>query len=708
MNYTKEQEDVINHISGNAVVIAGAGSGKTRCLVERTSNLCDTGYDPNRILVFTFTKKAAHEIKTRIAKRLETEVEDLSIQTSTIHSLALRIFRENKDDLDFEGNVTIWDPARRFRIISQMISELDKDAVRDHRGLPIQNTFRCADGDHILYPFNDAVEHVYTLEKINFFNDLKDQVKLFLKDHTPHPQKVDGKTPLAYYLDLQEKKVCPYVATLLAEYKKMKDLCSIIEFDDMLPAAVKILKQGKCKYVNYYQHIMVDEYQDVNQMNVDFVEALMGSNTVSLMAVGDDDQSIYGFRGGNVEHILKFNDNFGGKILYLTKNFRSSPEIVSLANQLISNNVNRYQKKMVATREGSFPDHWSIEPFDDIKMNRLNESQVEQYHEVFDYITGLLYFVEVDPKDIVVLARNNFNLRMAYHTFKKCNILRHKWNAEHASTPWKDIRFDISNIKSPFENKIMKDALLWANLLLNPKDCVAGREALLSTEKGFGGKTAIYLGKSATTMPDSNIVGWLRDLKQYPRHGEKTKKYKMIYALSVKIEEALNLLPQLTIESFWDLVLKYAHFEYRVAQLQKLHTNNGRPLNGLYAEEALTAKSECDLVVSSFSETLADDEKRNHQLMMDMIMTEIHVANEKPGVQMMTIHASKGMEWPYVFIIDLVQDVLPSVRCEDIEEERRLFYVGITRAEEQVIFSHFEVDNQYKRTEPSSFLSEIR
>ena len=127
-SFTEEQENVIYHINGNVVVIAGAGSGKTRCLVERTSNLCDQGYDANRILVFTFTKKAAHEIKTRIAKRLDAEVENLSVQTSTIHSLALRIFRENKDDLDFDGNVTIWDPSRRGRIIKQMLTDLKKEA----------------------------------------------------------------------------------------------------------------------------------------------------------------------------------------------------------------------------------------------------------------------------------------------------------------------------------------------------------------------------------------------------------------------------------------------------------------------------------------------------------------------------------------------------------------------------------------------------
>lgn len=705
MDFTSEQARIIEHEKGNCVVIAGAGSGKTRCLVERTSRLISRNYDGNRILVFTFTKKAAREIKTRIAKRLETDVEDLSVDTSTIHSLALRIFRENKQDLDFEGNVTIWDPSRRTRVIKQIIADLKKEA--DYSQL-IDCTYKVFDGAVVVYPFNDEPQQSFEPEKLKFFEEVEEKIKIYLKDHTPHPEKIDDKTPLAYYLELLEDEVDPLVATILAEYKKTKGLCSVIEFDDMLPAAIKILKQGTCKYVNYYEHIMVDEYQDVNQSNVDFIDALMGSDTVSLMAVGDDDQSIYGFRGGDVEHILHFTDKFGGSVLYLTNNFRSSPEIVGLANKLISNNANRYDKKMVATRKGDFPQHWNIEPFNDIYDKRLNAESRDQYTEVFAYIEGLIHFVEVDPKDIVILARNNFNLRMAYHTFKMCNITRERWFKEHSNTPWEDIRFDLSNIKSPFEHQVIKDALLWANLLLNPKDFIAGREALMATEKGFGGKTAVYLGKSATALPDSDIVGWLRDLKKYPRHGEKTKKYKMIQKLAVDIEKILEDLPKMDIVSFWDCLLVCAHHKERIKHLRKVNTNKGDPINGLVAEEYELAATSCKQVVESFVAGLDKGEEFNHQGLLDMIMTEIHVAHETPGVQLMTIHASKGMEWPYVFLIDLVQDILPSPRNENLEEERRLFYVGITRAEEQVIFSHFEVDNKYKRVEPSSFLSEIR
>jgi DNA helicase-2/ATP-dependent DNA helicase PcrA len=296
MNFTNEQSAVIDFEKGCVVVIAGAGSGKTRCLVERTARLVDVGYTPSGILLFTFTRKAADEIKERIAHRLEQDPADLSVCTSTIHSLALRIFRENKDLLGYDTNPTIWDPMRRGKLL--------KSAVKAF--LEIKRSF---DGEADCYKFVLS-EDIPELEK-----ELFEQAKIAIDrdEYKPYPEKI-GLTAIAYYnkvlaLERRDSNMdqdsAVAIATILAEYKKTKDFCSAIEFDDMIPAAIQILNIG-CSYNYLFEHIMIDEYQDVNQVNVDFVKALRGDQTISVMAVGDDDQSIYGFRGGNVKHILDF------------------------------------------------------------------------------------------------------------------------------------------------------------------------------------------------------------------------------------------------------------------------------------------------------------------------------------------------------------------------------------------------------------------
>jgi DNA helicase-2/ATP-dependent DNA helicase PcrA len=707
MDFTSEQTEIIQHERGNVVVIAGAGSGKTRCLVERTATLIDKGYNPPSILIFTFTRKAALEISSRVADRLGQE--DLEVQTSTIHSLALKIFRDNSELLGYSDQPTIWSPNRRGTIVSNGIKhflEVPKthtEAMLETGYMGFSFTDRTAKLKEILEKNkkknkNEKKSKLYYEEDEKYIEHLKSQIKLVFDEFPPYPYRIDGVSPNAYYQKLIDADYSPDVATLAAEFKTVKDACVAIEFDDMIPAAIRILHIG-CDYNSLYCHIMIDEYQDVNKVNVDFVKALSGESIVSVMAVGDDDQSIYGFRGGNVQHILNFAEEFNGSTMYLTQNFRSTPEIIELANRVISNNHNRYPKIMRPARENrssnmivTHEPAWTVD-----YSERIMETQFQQYEDVYHYIQGLIYFVEEQPENIAILARNNFNLRMAYSVFKRLNKERNQ-----------DIPFDLTSIKSPFEKPVVKSIIMWANILLYPTDYVNCREALMHTVKGFGGRTAEYFTSYAKSEPDGNVVSWLQGLSKFPRHGSKTKKYSLISSIAQRIQKHLELITTVDILGFWILAMDCAGV-HRYAMDKKLLADRSASVARQFeGNEELLAIAQARDNIRDFMDTLEKDKKNDCKHLMDHIATEISVAQDAIGVQMMTIHASKGKEWPIVFLIDLVDSVIPSPQSTDLEEERRLLYVGITRAEDEVHLSYFDKDIQFEPVNKSSFWAELQ
>ena len=314
MRFTSEQAKIVEHITGNVVVIAGAGSGKTRCLIERTARLVESGCDQDGILTFTFTKKAATEITGRMLKRLNCLADDLDVHTSTIHSLALQIFRENLEFFGYEGAVTIWSPDRREKLLKGFLKE-----ILTHRRDPFGVELR----EEEITPAK-----LKEAEQIRLSETQKQVLKSLFKDTLkimmvcpPIPYKISGVPPRRYYKSLLERDFGKIESTAAALFLLAKEGCQTIEFDDMIPAAVRVLKELEdCSWKFKFQHIMVDEYQDMNDINVEFVSCLMGEQTESLMCVGDDDQAIYGFRGGNNQHILNFTKRFGGEKLFLTKN----------------------------------------------------------------------------------------------------------------------------------------------------------------------------------------------------------------------------------------------------------------------------------------------------------------------------------------------------------------------------------------------------
>ena len=691
MNFTDEQIAVITHTKGPAVCVAGAGSGKTRCLVERTAQLIMNGADPEKILLVTFTRKAASEIKTRIDKRLaQTNMKiEGEVYSSTLHSLALDIFREYSEELGYEDKPTIWQPDVRKRIIKRTVERICKDKKDPFGGKVESDLFEDYFLGSKLSPSDKKL--------VQSFIEGADQA---MKDIPPVPSLIKNRTAQEYLKELRDDGISNDIMQKACYFYLLeKEACCVLEFEDMIPGALKVLSSiPDCKWATQFDHIMVDEYQDCNNINVEFIKALCHKDQQSLLVVGDDDQAIYGFRGGNNKHILNFPKEFGGETYYLTKNFRSAPYIVDMANKLISKNKERYPKTMVPHRQEQRGESCGLSvPFRDIGGKWLHKLRSDQYEEIFHSIWCYIDFAEVSPSDICVLARNNFNLIMAHGVFRQCN---RQYPRE------KQIQFNLSHAASPFENSYIKKVVQWIVILLNKNDHITLREACMYRIKGFGSKKADYLQQAQANNPEGSLYDWLIDLKNYPRITEKSafyveaKKFAETYKAA---KESLDKSP--TILNLWTyaLILSGIQKSFDDAQLGKHDNKTNQKLVNFQA----TLEEATEIV----QEIQQNNPNKEMSVLLDEITLDITRSNEQEAVSMMTIHSSKGKEWPIVIVIDIDDKTLPNEKFDvGIEEERRLFYVAITRAEDHLILSYARGDRnieQYSSTGPSMFWSEL-
>lgn len=683
MQLSIEQEKIVEHDKGNVVVVAGAGSGKTRCLIERSARLLEKGSIEKEVLLFTFTKKAAEEIKSR----LEIKVGDNEIMTCTIHSLSLRIFRDHFKLLGYEQSPTIWSPDRCTRLANQKLVEfLRLDEAKK------QNATN---------PWGDKITNIPEWQSATMMKNL---LKKVLDRFPPIPTKISGQEPIDYYAQIISHfgKDQDLIATVATDLLANKSACNVITFDDMIPAALRLLREYRYdvdenrKYS--YSHIMVDEYQDVNDTNVQLI-AELAVHSQSLMVVGDDDQAIYAFRGGNTDHILSFPDRFDADVLYLTTNYRCQPGIVSLANDLISQNKDRYEKEMKPSqfKKVSSSDVSLIHPFFDIDGGVVHESRRDIHYEIYHYIQGLVHFVEIDPSNIAILARNNYNLnimqkRMRYFNSQLPPERRHRDR----------IQFQLASLSHLYKDAYIARIHNWFNMLLNPKDTVNFREILLDSIKGFGEKSALYLADFIHQNPESDFSEQLRGLHGYSRHGAKTALGKRIELMAQGVE---RLCSDAHSDNLVTLLEKIISVSGVKGDLATMLSQSGKKM--AKAENHLNRLDEYREIINSFPvEKVGMD---SVALWMDEVSTQLEFADsdENSAVQLVTIHSSKGKEWPVVFVADLENGILPSPRNEILEEERRLLYVAMTRAEEQLILCYSSIDDDGIPTGRSSFLAEL-
>ena len=644
-NYLEELNESqlapVLHKDGPLMVIAGAGSGKTRVLTFRIAHLMDQGVDAFSILALTFTNKASREMKARIAT-LVREGEAKNLWMGTFHSVFARILRQESDKLGFPRDFTIYDTQDSGRLIASIIKEmgLDKD----------------------VYKFKQI------RNRISSFKNSLITVKAYFND--PDVQEAD----------LLSRR--PKIGEIYKEYVDRCFKAGAMDFDDLLLKTNELLNMHPsvlAKYQDRFRYILVDEYQDTNHSQYLIVRAL-SDKFQNICVVGDDAQSIYGFRGANINNILNFQKDYDGVKLYrLEQNYRSTKNIVNAANSIISHNKNKIEKVVwTSNLEGS-----------KIKVQRCN-TDADEGREVAAQIFEQKMQEQRQNREFAILYRTNAQSRAIEDALRK-----------------RDIPYRIYGGLSFYQRKEIKDLLAYLRLLINPKDEESLKRVLNYPARGIG----------QTTLDKLTIGAKHNDLSLFETLEKASQLNLGLNAGTLKkIEGFVDLILSLKIENeksnafeIADLVTKKSGL---VLELKKDGTPEGvskvenieELLNGI--RDFVEGQKELADAKGNLSEFLEDV----------ALATDFDTETEgnEDFVYLMTIHLSKGLEFPVVFIVGMEEDLFPSALSlntrSELEEERRLFYVALTRAEQKAILTYTLSRYRWGKlvdAEPSRFIEEM-
>ena len=637
----ENQLEAVLHKDGPLMVIAGAGSGKTRVLTYRIAYLMQQGVDAFSILALTFTNKASREMKARIAE-LVGEGEAKNLWMGTFHSVFARILRQEADKLGFPRDFTIYDTQDSNRLISSIIKELGLD--------------------------KDIYKYKQIRNRISSFKNSLITVKAYQDDI--ELQEVDS---------LSRR---PKLGEIYQEYVERCFKAGAMDFDDLLLKTNELLNihpQVLAKYQDRFRYILVDEYQDTNHSQYLIVRAL-SDKFQNICVVGDDAQSIYGFRGANINNILNFQKDYHGVKLYrLEQNYRSTKNIVNAANSIISQNKNKIEKVVwTSNMEGS-----------KIKLQRCI-TDADEGREVASQIFELKMQEQRQNKEFAILYRTNAQSRAIEDALRK-----------------RDIPYRIYGGLSFYQRKEIKDLLAYMRLIVNPKDEESLKRVINFPPRGIGQATLDKLIIGAK----NNGISIFETVQNAPKLN-----LSINAATLKKLESFANLILSLQIENqnsnafeISDIVTKKSGL---VLELKKDGTPEGvskienieELLNGI--RDFVEGQKELVGATGNLSEFLED------------VALATDFDNEKESdsdsVYLMTIHLSKGLEFPVVFIVGLEEDLFPSALSlntrGELEEERRLFYVAMTRAEQRVVLTYTLSRYRWGKlvdAEPSRFIKEI-
>ena len=603
------QKEAIESIRGPVLIMAGAGSGKTRVLTYRYAHLVKTyQVDVENILAITFTNKAAEEMKSRISDLLNLDRSPKWV--STFHSLCVKILRIHGDKLGFNRNFSIYDQSDSNKLVRNCMSENNID-LKQYSPKRIQA--------HISNLKNNMINPKKALEYADTFFDVK-------------------------------------VAEIYGSYEKKLKQANSMDFDDLLLKTVELFEnfeQVLDFWSKKFQFIMVDEYQDTNFVQYKLVE-LLGSNNKNVCVVGDSDQSIYAFRGADIRNIIEFEKDFeNAKIIQLEKNYRSTKKILNLANQIISNNERTIEKNLWTDNEEGLD-------VDSIQFR----SERDEANWVSSEIKKILE--ENKNDDVAVFYRTNSQSRLFEEELRKNNISYKVLGS---------VRF--------YDRKEIKDMISYLKFILNDNDMVSFERVVNVPRRGIGDST---IGKIKESMDkfNENLSQILNKTDTIENISPRIKNnlsefYKLIQDLksiaiqgpSKTIEAILNktgyredLIKEGTLES-----------QMRLENIEELMNSafNFENLNELEIDEPFTLMREYLESIALFADT---DELA-----------------ESDRVTLMTLHNAKGLEFPYVFMTGMEENLFPHERStqggkKEIEEERRLCYVGITRAEKKLYITY--------------------
>lgn len=626
----KPQQEAVRHTDGPLLIMAGAGSGKTRVLTHRIAYLLDEKeISPRSVLAITFTNKAAREMKERISRLVGPEADQIWV--STFHSMCVRILRRDIDRIGYSRSFSILDSGDQLTVIKNILKEKNIDPKKfEPRAM------------------------------LNAISTAKNSLI------TPEGYKAEAG-------DFYQQQI----ATVYESYQRRLVKNQSLDFDDLIMQTIVLFKRLP-EVLEYYQrrfqYVHVDEYQDTNHAQYSLVKQL-ASRYQNLCVVGDSDQSIYGWRGADIANILSFEKDYpSARVVILEQNYRSTQSILEAANRVIENNPGRKAKKLwTDNKEGS-------------KINYY-KAATEQYEGL--YVAGkteeYVQSNEYNYRDIAILYRTNAQSRSVEETFVKANI-----------------PYQIVGGTKFYDRKEIKDMLAYLRLISNPDDDLSFARVANEPKRGVG-KTSLDKLQAYATEHDISLYTAVQEVDFAGVSGKAAKE---LAAFGALIRNWTQQQEFLTATDMVEEVLTKTGYE---TMLQNEHS--------IEAQSRLENLEEFKTVTQHFEENSED--KTLLTFLTDLaLVADIDRVDDDPfadnKVTLMTLHAAKGLEFPIVFLVGLEENVFPHSRSliddDEMEEERRLAYVGITRAEKILHLSHAQMRTLYGRTNAnpmSRFIREI-
>lgn len=621
----KEQQEAVEHVSGPLLIFAGAGSGKTRVITHRIAWLIEKGVSPRNILAVTFTNKAAREMRERVDGLIGEQAK--AIWMGTFHSICGRILRENGNEIGIDRNFIIYDDGDQTTLIKSLLKQSGNDDKSIAPRAVLNEISRAK--EKLISP------ETYALEAVTYF------------------------------------ETC--VAEIFPKYQTQLRKNNALDFDDMISFVVCLLRDCdsvRDYYQNRFQHVLVDEFQDVNFCQYELIRLFSGKNH-NITIVGDDDQSIYAWRGADVAHILSFASEYkNAKVIKLERNYRSTKRILRAANEVIKKNRSRAIKSL-----------WTENP-DGMPISQT-ESGTEQDEAMLiaDTILGSIKENKRNYRDFAVLYRTNAQSRVLEEAFLMMRIPHILVGGQ---------RF--------YERKEIKDIIAYLRVIANPNDSVSLKRIINIPARGIGDTT-------------------IARMEQYASGGS-------LWTALANPDFQSQLMPR-TRSSIQNFVASIRNAQIivdsgRTEPVLRSVLNSSGYIDALRVERTEDAASRIDNIQELVNVAVQHDNV-SEQPGLSMFLQEVALLSDADSlndtansVTLMTAHTAKGLEYPVVFLTGMEEGVFPHIRSmnsdAELEEERRLCYVGMTRAKEELHLTHATRRSTYGQSNynsPSRFLSDV-
>ena len=626
----KEQYDGATTVDGQVLILAGAGSGKTRVLTYRMAHMIeDLGILPYKILAITFTNKAAKEMKDRVKSLIGDRAEDMWI--STFHSTCVRILRREIEKLGYKKSFTIYDSSDQKTLVKECIKALN---------------------------INDKeISEQEILSKVGKAKDNMQSPAAFMRENESN---------------FREKKI----AEAYELYQKRLKENNALDFDDLIFKTVELFKKDKETlefYQRKFQYIMVDEYQDTNKVQYEFIR-LLADKHKNICVVGDDDQCIYQWRGADIRNILDFEKDYpNAKVIKLEQNYRSKGNILDAANVVIVNNANRKSKALRTEQEAGSK----------IKVYRAY-SDTDEGNFIAKQIRKIKDAENKDYKDFAILYRTNAQSRIFEESLRR-----------------NDIPYKILGGTRFYDRKEIKDMLSYLKVLVNPNDSISLKRIINVPKRGIGDATVGKVSDFAESyeLPLWDALSTVRNIPTLtPRNCGGIENFMEMMEKFIEMSEVLP------VSNLIEMILKETGYISELEKSKEIEDKSRiENLKELVSDAVDFERSSEDTTLSAYLEKVS------------LVQDTDKLEEDADTIVLMTVHSAKGLEFPVVFMVGMENGIFPGMASFDnaaeMEESRRLCYVGITRAKEQLFMTSAEVRRQFGRVvsyPQSDFINEIK